>query len=170
MAYQNKHDKTGLNSSDGEIAEALFREIAAKKGYEITEATKSQQFAHIDFLLEKDGKMWKIDCKSKKKLSRQDVDYNYEWCWLEINNVRGDKGWIFGKGHVAFEMEDHFIIVAKKDLIVLVEKLVDDKISVDKPAKAKYKVYRRFNRRDKITLIETKHLLTVDHSIWPKIT
>ena len=158
----------GTNSLDGASAEHQFREIAERKGYAVEEASRKQQFQHIDFLLKKDDKIWLIDVKAKKKLRRKDENYNFEWIWLELANVRGEPGWIFGAGFVAFEMEDYFIVVAKKDLAALAEKLVDFEKVVDKPQAAKYSVYRRFGRKDKITLIESKHLVEVKHSIWKK--
>jgi hypothetical protein len=170
LIYCNKYDLEGTNSQDGYSAEQQFKILAESKGYVVEEASREQQFRHIDLILKKDNKIWLIDVKAKKKLRRKDEEYNFEWLWLELVNVRGDCGWIFSHGFCAFEMEDHFIVVAKKDLAALVEKLVDCEKEVARPEKAKYSVYRRFGRKDKITLIESKHLKTINHSIWPKIT
>lgn len=168
MAYKNKHDKSGQNSSDGERAEEMFRELALDKGYMIIDASLEEQYKHTDFLMEKDGKMWKVDIKARKKLKRSDENYCDEWIWLEILNVRGDPGWIYGNGFIAFEMENHFVIISKKALADLVEKLVDQEKMVDKPHKAHYCAYRRFMRKDRITLIESKHLYEQEHKVWPK--
>ncbi len=168
--YQNKYDTEGTNAKDGQAGESQFEDLALKKGYKVTTATREQQFQHIDFILEKDNKTWFIDVKAKKKLSRKSEKYNYDWLWMEIHNVKGEPGWIYGFGFVAFEMEDHFLVAAKKDLAALVEKLVDFEKTVDKADKARYSVYRRFKRKDKITLIESKHLTFINHSIWPKTT
>lgn len=168
MIYRNKYDLEGTNSRDGFSAEQEFKAIAESKGYLAEETTREQQFQHIDLILKKDNKIWLIDVKAKKKLRRKDENYNFEWVWLELANVRGDPGWLFSNGFLAFEMESYFIVVAKKDLAALAEKLVNFEKEVDRPEKAKYSVYRRFGRKDKITLIESKYLTQIKHSIWLK--
>ena len=167
MAYQNKHDKSGLNSSDGDLAEQAFRELAVEKGYMVVEATKEMQFAHVDFLLEKDGKFWKIDCKAKKKLDRSSKNYTDEFCWIEFVNVQGNPGWLYGKAdYIAFQREYGFMLVSRKELSELCDRVVDFTTVASKAKFAYKKVYRRFKRKDKIAYLKFSEIEEVSHTNW----
>ena len=54
------------------------------------------------------------------------------------------------------------------DLIKKIAMLVDFSSIVSDSAKAQYKVYRRQDRFDKISLIETKHLDSIKWDEWKK--
>ena len=40
-----------------------------------------------------------MDVKGAKKEFQKDIDYNYNLCYNELQNVRGDNGWLKGKSH-----------------------------------------------------------------------
>lgn len=167
--YQNKHDKTGQCAQTGKRAEDLFRDLAEKRGYTVQISSREQQFNHIDFILEKGGQKWKIDVKGAKKLSRKNDDPCFKHIWIEKKNCRGQNGWILGESsHIAFELENEFVIVSRKDLLELVEKLCNfDKI-VTQSKKALYCGYRRFGRQDLLSLIKTTDLYQIKYTIWEK--
>lgn len=169
MAYQNKHDKDGKCAEVGQRAEDKFRELAEAKGYEVEVCGREMQFNHVDFILRKGKKTWKIDIKGAKKLSRQHENPCFEHLWIEMKNCRGKDGWILGMAtSIAFELADEFIIVDRKELLRLVEKLCDLKKMVAQSKKALYCGYKRFKRQDLLTLIKTDDLKQIKHSIWPK--
>jgi hypothetical protein len=105
-----------------------------------------------------------------KRIKRSDEFVQDEWCWVELHGVRkNDKGWLYGKAKViAFETDKDFILVKRTDLIKLVNKYVNSDILVNSAEEAKYKVYQRRGRADKITLIETAKLKEIKHVIWSK--
>lgn len=167
--YQNKHDTTGQNSIDGFNGEELFRKLAEAQGYVVVDATKTEQFAHIDFWLEKDGNRWPFDCKARKKIRREDKDFSDEFCWLEFVSVNGSVGWLRGKAaQIAFERENDFLIIDRKLLLELAERIVDFNAVVDRPHKALRKVYRRFKRKDQISYIEFAEIEKLEHKVWVK--
>jgi len=169
MAYQNKHDVSGVNSRDGNNAEELFRQLAENQGYTVTDATKTEQFAHIDFWLEKDGNRWSFDCKARKKIRREDKDFSDEFCWLEFVSVNNSAGWLRGLArYIVFERENDFLIVDRKLLLELAEKIVDFDTIVDRPHKALRKIYRRFKRKDQISYVEFAEIEKLEHKIWKK--
>ena len=60
------------------------------------------------------------------------------------------------------------MIVKRTELITLVEALADLETAVSSAREAKYKVYRRPGRPDKITLIETEKLGAIKWDEWAK--
>ena len=167
--YQNKHDKTGECAQTGKRAEDLFRDLAEKRGYTVQISSREQQFNHIDFILEKGSKKWKIDVKGAKKLSRKNDDPCFQHVWIEFQNCQGKDGWILGGADdIAFEIEDCFVVVGRKDLLKLAEKLCNLEKRVDRSSKALYCGYKRFGRQDLLSLIKTEDLYKIKHSIWPK--
>lgn len=104
----------------------------------------------------------KIDVKGKSRVREDDL-----W-WIEIKNVAGKTGWLYGKADAfAFETEDFWIIVLKEDL----QRLVDEKCSaevVEKSGDALYKLYRRKDRKDVLTLIKGFDLIAIAYKIFYK--
>lgn len=169
--YQNKHDKDGTCAAVGQRAEDIFKALAEERGYTVEVSSREQQFNHIDFILRKDGKEWKIDIKGAKKLSRANEKPCFEHVWIEKKNCRGKDGWILGGAtEIAFEIENEFVIVGRKDFLKLVEKLCDFEKTVAQSKKALYCGYRRFGRQDLLSLIKTTDLYTIHHTLWPKKT
>lgn len=79
-----------------------------------TEATKEENiYKHIDIIV--DG--IKVDVKGMKRLNREDANVNPDIHYVEFQNVRGDKGWLYGEAdYIAFEQPDYFIMVDRKKL------------------------------------------------------
>jgi len=171
MAYQNKHDTTGQNSLDGANSEELFRVLAENRGYRVTDSTRLQQFSHIDFWLEKDNNKWSVEVKARKKVSRQSEDYDDSKVWIEWRNVAGKDGWLVdenGAQILVFEQENEFLIVERKKLLELAKTLVDFNVIVDKAKKALNVTFRRFKRKDLLSLIECAKVREIVSKIWLK--
>ena len=156
----------------GDIAEDVFRRLAAERDWELTDATFEENVSeHWDYLMVKGKHSYKIDVKAMKRLSRDDSSVQDKWVWIELHGVRPyDKGWLYdGKADlISFEKISSFIIVKRTDLIMLVKSLVDDKTLVHRSREAKYKIYNRQGRPDKITLIETDKLSSIKWDEWVK--
>jgi len=156
----------------GQKAEAVFAHLAAAKGWRVTAASSYANINdHWDLLIEKGSERYRVDVKGMKRLSRRDPDVQDKWIWIELHGVRErDRGWLYdGKAElIAFEKKRAFVVVKRADLIKLVEQLVDLSTTVHSARAARYKVYSRPGRPDRITLIETEKLKSIEWDEWPK--
>ncbi len=163
----DKHDCGEMGFS----AEVTFKKLAEEKGYSVRVARREEQFSHVDFILQKDGKEWRVDVKGAKRLKRADEAPNYDFVWLEFRTGHGTDGWLTAdKGccTLAFELENEFILVSRKDLLKLAKKMCDLGNVVSSSRKALYCAYKRFGRQDLLSLIKTEDLRQLTHSVWKK--
>lgn len=83
--------------------------------------------------------------------------------WVEIKNVRGEKGWLYGDAEwIAFDMPEvqGFICVNREELRSFIEGNVTKKYV---PKKDSYlKLYQRKDRKDVITKVVITDLLQLD--------
>jgi hypothetical protein len=69
-----------------------------------------------------DGIWIKYDVKGLKKIKRYDKTTNESIHWVEIMNVRGNLGWLYGKAdRFAFELNDYYMIIDKEKLQELIK-------------------------------------------------
>jgi len=172
MTYKNRFDKDGKCSKEGHNAEDLFCEMATKRGYITEKSTRQDNMhKHIDYSLEGKDKKVTVDIKARKRTSRRDSKFNDEWVWLEIKNVQGRKGWLYGEADfIVFETEESFVLAPRKSLITLVNSTVRFDLSfVERAYQAKYRIYQRAKRRDQITQVKMEDILKIKNvSIWNK--
>ena len=156
----------------GQKAEAVFAGIAAAKGWRVTAASNYANINdHWDLLIAKGAEKYRVDVKGMKRLSRGDSSVQDEWIWIELHGVREhDRGWLYdGKAELmAFEKKESFVIVRRGDLIKLVERLVDLNTTAYSARAARYRVYSRPGRPDRIAMIETEKLKPIEWDEWPK--
>jgi hypothetical protein len=154
----------------GEKAEDVFARIAAQKGWKVTTASNYANINdHWDFLIQKGAERYRVDVKGMKRLSRHDSGVQDNWIWIELHGVREhDRGWLYGgkADLIAFEKKGSFVIARRDDLIKLVEQLVDMNTIVHSAKDARYKVYSRPGRPDRITMIETEKLASIRWDEW----
>lgn len=115
---------------------------------EVTWATKEQDmFEHWDMIVEGH----KVDVKARKKVSRRDADYSDKYNWVELRNVRGNKGWLFGQADaIVFEMKDSWIFVRVKDL----QEFIKIKLNYTYVSNPHYALYQLYSRgKDAMTLV-----------------
>lgn len=144
--YRNEKDRTGRASIEGAKAEVVFKDsIDGLFGTNISlTGVDDGQFDHIDFRF---SVSMSVDVKSMK---------DPKTIWVELKNIKGYDGWLYGKAtHIAFERDECFKIVSRKDLIWLVNELVDKDDMVDSPKDCLYKTYQRkkYGRDDLLTKI-----------------
>lgn len=142
--------------SDGKIVEQEFIDLVVKPKHKVVKPTDEQDIEeHWD--VEIDGV--KFDIKGVKKVNRGDEKVNYDIHWVELKNVNGDPGWLYGLAdYIAFESKEEWLIVNREKL----SDFIDNKLKlviVDKPEL--YKMYSRYGRYDVITLIPTSDLETI---------
>ena len=160
MGYRNSFDFSGQNQLSGEKAEDLFEKMALKRNLKIQKATYKQQLSHIDFILtnEKD-EIYLLDIKARKKVSRTSEVFSDDLVWIEFKNVSGNQGWLYGASdYIAFEREYDFVIVPRKNLALLCERLVSN-IKVQKSKDCLYNRYTRKDRKDELSLIKMDDIL-----------
>jgi len=158
--YRNQRDVTGECSAHGHAAETVFRELLKAEGYTVTDATMEEQRNHVDFIATRNNSNTRFDVKARKKISRQDNNYQDEFVWVEILNVRGDKGWVFGGADfIAFEREKDFLIVRRDKLADFIQKTCNLRKQAFHPSEALYCRYQRRGRQDCVTLITAEDLV-----------
>lgn len=111
---------------------------------------------------------FKYDVKAIKKINRADLEPNENYHYLEILNVNGKHGWVYGKAdYIAFETKKYWVIVSLKELQNFIAKNVI-KTYVSKADESLYRLYRRYGRKDCITMIKTLDLMAIAEKIMYK--
>ncbi len=123
----------------------------------ITMANPDQDMSeHWDFELS-----MPIDVKAMKKTSRSDSDTDDSIHWVEIINVNGELGWLYGKAmYIAFETELFWIFVYRESLVEFIKDMCKDKIPTNSVLDF-YKIYTRDGRKDRITKVKTIDLMSI---------
>jgi hypothetical protein len=173
MAYRNKYDKDGASFNLGANAESSFVSAAKKAGLAIRKSEAKDEFRHIDFHINlstsKELEM-SVEVKSRKKVKRSDSSVNDDLVWIEFKNVQGKRGWLYGAADLlAFERENDFLLVERKLLARLCERLCDlTKMNVDVKMPL-YTGYQRRNREDVLSLIKMSDIISnVKYSLLSK--
>jgi hypothetical protein len=151
---------------DGKEAEKKLKGLFKKT----VKATKQQDIhEHWDTQVEIGGKMLKIDVKALKRDNRLDSEPNENIHWVEIRNVRGNKGWLYGESDlIAFETSDYFVLVGTLKLRKFLEKKVGytpetiSDITISK-TKNLYEPYGRYGRKDIIVKVKTMDLMHIKY-------
>ena len=167
---RNQYDKKD-SLELGRSAESKFANSAKKHGWTVYAASESDNInEHFDYLMQKDGKTFKVEVKSLKRVNRADEKFQDLYVWVELHGVRkDDRGWLHGSADlIAFEMTNAFRLVKRTDLLDLVNKLVNSSIKVSSPREALYKSYSRKGRPDLITMIKADDLLSITNTEWKK--
>ncbi len=171
---QSSNSKNRFDKKDslelGEKAEGLFILIAVKHGWKISASTREQNIdEHWDYLIEKENQEFKVEVKAEKRIQRKDDDSQAHFTWVELRNVRGKVGWLFGKADlIAFEKEKTFFFVKRLDLLALVNRKVNLVAKVKSAKDALYKIYTREGRKDKLTLLPTSDIDPIKFMEWKK--
>jgi hypothetical protein len=156
----------------GARSEERFKKIALHKGFSCRPSTKEENIkAHIDYFLSFENLFFSVDVKSFKRISRSSKTFDLDWVVVELKNVLGNKGWLYGGANViAFEREFDFLLVGRNFLKNFVESLNINPKLVSSSDLAKYRLYQRRGRKDLITYIKSSDLLKIQGiKIWKKI-
>lgn len=141
----------GTNSiKPGEETGALIRGLQAEDSFKKLlgeSATKSSAFAdrmdHYDFNV-------KFDVK---KIRSTDEWGEANYVWVELMNIKGNEGWLYGKSdYIAFETLNYWVIVETRLLREFIDSVViNTELLIDK--KEPYRLYRRRGRLDKLVMV-----------------
>jgi hypothetical protein len=153
----------------------LFVDLLEKRGWKFRESTTHEDMhEHIDghvTVCDDKGKAicrFSVDLKGDKYTSRRNEGIEQYLCqYVEFLNVRGSKGWLFGKADyivILNEEQNGFYVVARQKIIKFCEELF--KVNLEGSAShirhelndrhcwtesvecAMHKLYRRYNRPD----------------------
>lgn len=155
--------------SDGVIDENIIIELTKKHfGGTIERSTKEEDIdMHVDFWwVSSEGKRYGFDVKGKKKNKRSDDKKSDEVNWIELKNVLGNPGWLYGKSvYFVFIIGEKAVYVSKKDLINLVNKnIIKNKIVHENPLEF-YTQYQRKGRKDIIIKVPNNDLISISKHI-----
>jgi stalled ribosome alternative rescue factor ArfA len=132
----------------GKLAESTFVHSFRKvdPDLKLVYPTKEQDmFDHWDVQVNN----IKYDVKAMKRLSRSDEEASEDVIWVEIQNVRGNPGWVYGKAdYIALELQKGFALVKRTSLVELVEKNLKAE-----QGKGYYQRHTRHGRQDIVTLV-----------------
>jgi len=148
----------------GKEVEKKFAQFLEHFG-EVREANQNEDmYEHWDIALYDT----KFDVKGLRKKNRHDEEFDENIHWVELRNVYGQNGWLYGQSNfIVFETLDYWVVVKRTKLIKLIEEKCTD---VDRfyTEPTLYKFYRRSNREDTITLVKTIDLCKISNIILSK--
>jgi hypothetical protein len=138
-------------------SDEIFRSIAKVRGMGIEKTSfEEDMYDHIDYYLTYKGIRFPIDIKSSKRtltFSGDSKDLMEEWVWIELKNVAGRLGWLYGKAvYIAYIFNNSMWLINRQKLVDFIAKRVT-KTFVSKE-EAGYKLYQRRDRKDVLTLVK----------------
>lgn len=149
----------------GKDVEAKFaNDLVIENGGEIIPATDYDDTQrHIDLFwnYSSNKRIVGFDVKGARKRSRYDKEVNYDSTWLELQNVNGQPGSMYGEAdYIVFEGKNNWLITNRKQLLdKLLTEISDDTLYTDNP-KCYFKKYQRakWGRNDIIVEVPVSFL------------
>jgi hypothetical protein len=164
--------KNSLEIKIGNEAEESFKKLFTF----VKKATREEDMTeHWDLEVIIDEKNVKVDVKAVKNENRFDPYPNENFHWVEIQNVNGDDGWLYGKSDlIAFETLDYFILVGTLKLRKFLEKKLKYKQDMiprleTTSVKDPYTFYRRKDRDDIVIKVKTIDLMHIKYLSVKKV-
>lgn len=149
----------------GLIDETFIMEAVSKTlGGTCAKSTEKEDVEdHIDFWWDspKKGRI-PIDAKGIKKNNRGDKAFDDTIHWLELQNVKGKPGWLYGKAeYIAFRTFERIIFVKREKLLSFALEVISGKDVVYDTPKEFYVPYKRkkWGRDDLSIKVPTSDLL-----------
>lgn len=141
-----------MSLSEGKKAEEEFASLFSEVLFSTTE---EDIFGHYDVTVP-----IRIDIKKVKKIRRSDAYPDENYHWVELRNVHGDHGWLYGKAHgFAFQTDDYWVLVHASALRGWVRRNIDPNDLTPKPEVNM--IYTREGRKDKMVLVKTIDLMAI---------
>lgn len=153
--YTNKNDSNN-SVQIGREGEYSFEEYCNRKGILFRTSTQDEdKKSHIDGYITVNDKEWSVDIKAMKRITRADPRLDVDKSmWVEKQNIWGGIGWTYSETDlISLERTTHWVIVMRKYLESLANKLVDpdtEEYYVRSASLADYRWYKRnrWNRSD----------------------
>lgn len=145
---QNSYLKQSIN--DEIFVMELLKNVFGGNCYKAT--FKEDTKKHIDIWWESPKKgLIPIDVKGRKKNKQNDESYNDNIQWIELYNVKGEKGWVYGESeYISFITKNKVIFIKTERLREYAEKMIEGKELVYDTPKDFYIPYqrKRWGRKD----------------------
>lgn len=153
----NKFFLQGLKDED-----LVMRLTKEKWGGIVRKSNKKEDiFEHIDFFWKPNEDTTEIgfDVKGLRKHKRSDKDFTDSITWIELINVNGKKGSIYGKAkYIAFLTKTSIIYVLREKIVSFVEDKIKGKETVLTCPSECYIPYNRKDRKDLIVKVKIDDL------------
>lgn len=134
-------------------------------------ATKEEDInQHVDFWCIVGDKKYGIDVKQRARKHRYDDEYSNDSHWVELKNVQGKNGCIFGEAlYIAFITKDEVLYCPRKDVVKLVRKHTEGKKATETHPEEYYQPYSRskYGRKDIIVEVPDSDLRAIARHIIP---
>jgi len=145
----------------GESAERRFAELLNNPRFS---TPKEDMKGHWD--LEDDMGM-RYDVKAMKRLRRNDEEFTDQTHYVELRNVHGKMGWLYGEAdYIVFETRRYWIVVKRRTLMPFIEGLAENSEQSLEPTV--YRLYQRTGRKDLMIVVPTVDLLAISESTIKK--
>jgi hypothetical protein len=109
----------------------------------------------------------KFDVKAMKKWKRSDAEPTDRIHYVELRNVRGELGWLYGEAdYIVFETRRYWIVVKRRTLMPFIEGLAENSEQSLEPTV--YRLYQRTGRKDLMIVVPTVDLLAISESTIKK--
>lgn len=137
----------GFGVEDAFIQDWILQEGGTMRKASLTEDTQE----HKDVFWNRgDGsREYSFDVKGGRKKSRQDENISWETTWLELQNVKGEPGSLYGKAdYFAFETQNEWLIARRSQLLkeLLKEMSGDTEIRTENSKENPLPCYKRYQR------------------------
>jgi hypothetical protein len=143
--------------AEGKKVEIEFSKLLPNPIFATPEEDKKE---HWDV---KDGGI-RYDVKGMKKINRIHSEPSQHFHWVELKNVMGDHGWLYGQAdYIVFEISFHWVVVKRSKLVNFIDRRVDFSMEINnKPYQIKkYELYQRANRSDLMVLVDIIDLISI---------
>lgn len=144
----------------GQRAEQRFAQLLNDPQFSTPEQDMKE---HWD--VESCGKRY--DVKAMKKWKRTDAEATDRMHFVELRNVHGDLGWLYGEAdYIVFETRRYWLVVNRRFLTAFIEGTTEKNERSEKPEV--YKLYQRTGRKDLMTVVPTVDLLAISETTIKK--
>lgn len=144
----------------GQRAEQRFAELLNNPRFSTPEEDMAQ---HWD--VESNGKRY--DVKAMKKWKRSNAEHTDRMHYVELRNVHGELGWLYGEAdYIVFETRRYWLVVNRRLLMAFIEGATEKNERSSEPAV--YKLYQRTGRKDEMTVVPTVDLLAISEATIKK--
>ena len=144
----------------GQRAEQRFAQLLNNPTFSTPEQDMKE---HWD--VESDGKRY--DVKAMKKWKRADPEPTDRMHYVELRNVHGELGWLYGEAdYIVFETRRYWIVVKRRTLMPFIEGITENSEQSLKPTV--YRLYQRTGRKDLMTVVPTVDLLAISEATIKK--
>ena len=154
------HETTPSCYDVGQKAEQRFAQLLNNPTFSTPEQDMEE---HWD--VESDGKRY--DVKAMKKWKRENPEPTDRMHYVELRNVHGELGWLYGEAdYIVFETRRYWIVVNRRSLMPHIEGLTENAKRTTKPSV--YNFYQREGRQDLMTVVPTVDLLAISEATIKK--